>query len=40
MKFYKYSKIGFNVSIITSYKTDNEALIYLNQLGLLTKDII
>lgn len=40
IKFYKYSKIGFNISIITSYKTDNEALTYLNKLGLLTKDII
>uniref|UniRef100_UPI00300234B9 ribosomal protein L5 n=1 Tax=Prototheca pringsheimii TaxID=2509260 RepID=UPI00300234B9 len=40
IKFYKYSKIGFNISIVTSYKTDIEALTYLNQLGLLTKDLI
>lgn len=36
-KYYKYSNIGFNVSIITSFKKDKDTLLYLNNLGMLQK---
>uniref|UniRef100_UPI00300398D0 ribosomal protein L5 n=1 Tax=Prototheca tumulicola TaxID=1737639 RepID=UPI00300398D0 len=36
-KFYEYTKIGLNISIVTSFKTDDEAIQYLNKYGMLLK---
>lgn len=37
-KFYGYTKVGLNISIVTPFHSDDEALIHLNEYGIILKE--